>query len=144
VTAFRRDVTQLRYKDWDDLIDYCRYSAMPVGRFVLDVHGENAGATWGLNDALCAALQIINHLQDCGKDYRGLDRVYLPLDTLQEFGASVEMLALPAAPAPLRAALTKLAGRTGDLLAQARPSPTGSPTRAWPWRLAPSKVSPNC
>ena len=121
VTAFRRDVTQLRYKDWDDLIDYCRYSAMPVGRFVLDVHGENAGATWGLNDALCAALQIINHLQDCGKDYRGLDRVYLPLDTLQEFGASVEMLALPAAPAPLRAALTKLAGRTGDLLAQARP-----------------------
>ena len=60
-------------------------------------------------------------MQDCGKDYRGLDRVYLPLDTLQEFGASVEMLALPAAPAPLRAALTKLAGRTGDLLAQARP-----------------------
>ena len=121
VTAFRRDVTQLRYQDWDDLIDYCRYSAMPVGRFVLDVHGENAGETWGLNDALCAALQIINHLQDCGKDYRELDRVYLPLDTLQEFGASVEMLALPAAPAPLRAALKKLAGRTGDLLAQARP-----------------------
>ena len=121
LTAFRRDVTQLRYEDWDDLIDYCRYSAMPVGRFVLDVHGENAGETWGPNDALCAALQIINHLQDCGKDYRDLDRVYLPLDTLRDFGASVEMLALPAAPAPLRAALKKLAGRTGDLLAQARP-----------------------
>src|SRR5581483_8867154 len=38
--AFRQDVTKLRYKDWDDLIDYCRYSAMPVGRYVLDVHGE--------------------------------------------------------------------------------------------------------
>ena len=121
VTAFRRDVTQLRYRDWDDLIDYCRYSAMPVGRFVLDVHGEDAGETWGLNDALCAALQIINHLQDCGKDYRELDRVYLPLDTLQELGANVEMLGLPTAPAPLRSALEKLAGRTGDLLAQARP-----------------------
>jgi squalene synthase HpnC len=121
VTAFRRDVTQLRYKDWDDLIDYCRYSAMPVGRFVLDVHGENAGETWAANDALCAALQIINHMQDCGEDYRDLDRVYLPLDTLQAHGASVEMLALPAAPAPMRAALKTLAWRTGDLLAQARP-----------------------
>jgi hydroxysqualene synthase len=69
LTAFRLDVTKLRYRDWDDLIDYCRYSAMPVGRFVLDVHGESR-ATWGANDALCAALQNINHLQDCGKDYR--------------------------------------------------------------------------
>ncbi len=121
VTAFRRDVTQLRYKDWDDLIDYCRYSAMPVGRFVLDVHGENARETWGLNDALCAALQIINHLQDCGKDYRNLDRVYLPLDTLEAFGAGVEMLASPKAPAPLRAALKALAEQTDHLLAQSRP-----------------------
>jgi phytoene/squalene synthetase len=53
---------------------------MPVGRFVLDVHGESR-ATWAANDALCAALQIINHLQDCGKDYRTIDRVYIPLDT---------------------------------------------------------------
>ena len=131
VTAFRRDVTQLRYKDWDDLIDYCRYSAMPVGRFVLDVHGENAGETWAANDALCAALQIINHLQDCGKDYRDLDRVYLPLDTLQEFGASVEMLALPAAPAPLRAALEE----TGR--ANRRPSGASAPLRGPDRRRAP-------
>ena len=75
--AFRRDVTKLRYRDWDDLLDYCRYSAMPVGRFVLDVHGESRG-TWPANDALCAALQIINHLQDCAKDYRELNRVYIP------------------------------------------------------------------
>ncbi len=82
LTAFRLDVTKRRYKDWDDLIGYCTYSAMPVGRFVLDVHGESR-ATWPLNDALCAALQIINHLQDCGKDYRDLDRVYIPLDALR-------------------------------------------------------------
>src|SRR6266403_1945743 len=77
LTAFRMDVTKLRYRDWDDLMNYCSYSAMPVGRFVLDVHGESR-ATWSANDALCAALQIINHLQDCGKDYRQLDRVYIP------------------------------------------------------------------
>ena len=75
--AFRRDCTKLRYDDWDDLMDYCRYCAMPVGRFVLDVHGESRDL-WPANDALCAALQVINHLQDCGKDHRELDRVYMP------------------------------------------------------------------
>src|SRR5438105_10038631 len=79
LTAFRMDVTNLRYRDWDDLMNYCAYSAMPVGRFVLDVHGEDQ-STWPGNDALCAALQIINHLQDCKKDYRDLDRVYVPCD----------------------------------------------------------------
>ena len=87
--AFRQDVTKLRYEDWDDLIDYCRYSAMPVGRFVLDVHGESR-ATWPASDNVCAVLQIINHLQDCVKDYRDLDRVYVPLDALAAAGASVE------------------------------------------------------
>jgi squalene synthase HpnC len=69
--AFRMDVTKRRYRDWEDLIGYCTYSAMPVGRFVLDVHGESR-TTWPASDALCAALQIINHLQDCGADYRCL------------------------------------------------------------------------
>ena len=89
--AFRLDATKLRYADWDDLIDYCAYSAMPVGRFVLDVHGESR-ATWPASDAICAALQINNHLQDCGKDYRNLDRVYVPLDALAAAGTSVEAL----------------------------------------------------
>ena len=70
-------------------MDYCRYSAMPVGRFVLDVHGESRDI-WPLNDALCAALQVINHLQDCAKDYRELDRVYIPLDMLAEQARSVD------------------------------------------------------
>ncbi|KAJ8138131.1 hypothetical protein OY671_008656, partial [Metschnikowia pulcherrima] len=80
LNAFERDVTVNRYADWDDSIGYCRYSAMPVGRFVLDVHGESR-ATWAANDASCAALQIVNHSQDCGKDYRTINRVYIPLDT---------------------------------------------------------------
>ncbi len=120
LTAFRMDVTKLRYRDWDDLIGYCTYSAMPVGRFVLDVHGESR-ATWPANDALCAALQIINHLQDCGKDYRNLDRVYIPLDALAEAGAGVDALAAAHASAGLIGCIQKLASRTGALLRQSRP-----------------------
>jgi len=119
--AFRRDVTELRYRDWDDLIDYCRYSAMPVGRFVLDLHGEDPERTWALNDALCAALQINNHLQDCGKDYRSLDRVYLPQDFLAAEGAEIAMLGEERAPPPLRAAIAAIARRNAELLASARP-----------------------
>jgi hydroxysqualene synthase len=115
LTAFRMDVTKLRYRDWDDLIDYCTYSAMPVGRFVLDVHGESR-ALWPANDALCAALQIINHLQDCAADYRNLNRVYIPLDALDRSGAAVEALGEPRASPALRACLSELAVRTRGLL----------------------------
>jgi squalene synthase HpnC len=120
LTAFRMDVTKLRYRDWDDLIGYCTYSAMPVGRFVLDVHGESR-VTWPANDALCAALQIINHLQDCGKDYRELDRVYIPLDGLAETGATVADLGAPRASGALLECIHKLADRTGGLLRHSRP-----------------------
>ena len=112
--AFRRDVTKLRYRDWDDLLDYCRYSAMPVGRFVLDVHGESQ-STWPANDALCAALQVINHLQDCAKDYRELNRVYIPADALA--GLPVEALDAPAASPGLKAAIAGLARKNAGLLA---------------------------
>jgi squalene synthase HpnC len=120
LTAFRMDVTKLRYNNWDELIGYCTYSAMPVGRFVLDIHGESR-ATWSANDALCAALQIINHLQDCAKDYRNLDRVYLPIDMLSAAGAEVEDLAAPSASPALRRCLAALAQRTERLLAESRP-----------------------
>ena len=124
LTAFRMDVTKLRYRDWDDLIGYCTCSAMPVGRFVLDVHGESR-ALWPANDALCAALQIINHLQDCGKDYRDLDRVYIPLDVLATTGARVEELGAGPASAPMLDAIHRLARRTGDLLRDSRPFSAG-------------------
>jgi len=120
LTAFERDVTVRRYADWDSLIDYCRYSAMPVGRYVLDVHGEDP-ACWPASDALCAALQVINHLQDCGKDYRALDRVYLPAEMLAATGARVEDLAAPAASPALLAAISLAAERTRALLAESAP-----------------------
>jgi squalene synthase HpnC len=118
--AFRRDVTKLRYESWDELMDYCRFSAMPVGRFVLDVHGE-AKSTWPASDALCAALQVINHLQDCAKDYHEIDRVYLPRQTLDACGASVEMLADGAGDPAMTATIRVLADNTAQLLQASRP-----------------------
>ena len=115
--AFRLDVTKTRYEDWDDLIDYCRYSAMPVGRFVLDVHGESR-KLWPANDALCAELQIINHLQDCGKDYREIDRVYLPREALAAAGIDVSALAAPAASPALLRVISGLALKNTQLLQQ--------------------------
>src|SRR5258705_549464 len=118
--AFRMDVTKLRYENWDEVIHYCRYSAMPVGRFMLDVHGENT-STWAASDALCAGLQINNHLQDCGKDFRELNRVYLPRDALAASGASVEQLGLTSSPPALLACLQALAVRR-DAHPAARPA----------------------
>jgi len=119
LVAFRLDVTKLRYENWDDVIDYCRYSAMPVGRFMLDVHGEDI-STWAASDALCAGLQINNHLQDCGKDYRNLNRVYLPRDALAATGATVEMLGEAKSQPALLKCLQALALRTAALLDQSK------------------------
>ncbi len=119
LVAFRMDATKPRYATFDELLNYCRYSAAPVGRYVLDVHGE-AETTWPANDALCAALQIINHLQDCGKDYREIDRVYIPADVLTRHGADVGMLHEKAAPVPLRASLREVAERNAVLLQHGR------------------------
>jgi squalene synthase HpnC len=131
LAAFRLDATKSRYADWEDLIGYCRLSAMPVGRFVLDLHGESR-ATWPTSDALCAALQIINHLQDCGDDFRALDRVYLPLDVLSARGARVEALGAPAASPELRACIVELARRCEALLAES----AGFAPAIADWRLS--------
>jgi squalene synthase HpnC len=120
--AFRLDVTKLRYADWDELMHYCSLSAMPVGRYVLDVHGESH-ATWPASDAICAALQIINHIQDCRNDFRDLDRVYIPLDYMALAGTNVQALDAPRASPELLACLHKLAARTAGLLRDGWPLP---------------------
>jgi hydroxysqualene synthase len=117
--AFRHDVTKKRYADWAELMDYCLYSAAPVGRFVLDLHGERT-TLWPANDALCAALQVINHLQDCGWDRRTLDRVYIPLDALAAHGATVGDLSATHASPALRRTLEDLTCRAVDLLEKSR------------------------
>jgi squalene synthase HpnC len=115
LTAFRMDVTKLRYENWDEVIHYCSYSAMPVGRFVLDVHGESR-STWAANDALCAALQINNHLQDCGKDFRDLNRVYIPMDAFAAAGATPDQLGAAQSSPQLLKCIHDLAARTETLL----------------------------
>src|ERR1700755_1713418 len=119
LTAFRMDVTKRRYENWDEVIHYCRYSAMPVARFVLDVHGEST-SPWAASDAICAGLQVNNHLQDCGKDFKNLNRVYLPRDTLAAAGASVEELGQPKSSPQMLQCLHALAVKTEALLNEGR------------------------
>jgi hydroxysqualene synthase len=121
--AFRADATKLRYDDWADLMTYCRYSASPVGRYLLDVHGEDpAGKHY--SDALCDALQVINHLQDCKADYLEMNRVYLPVDHLKAEGIGVEALAEPATSPALRRVLDRLLDETDELMKRARKLPS--------------------
>ena len=115
LAAFRLDCTKPRTADWADLIHYCSLSAMPVGRYVLDVHGESE-ETWPASDAVCAALQVINHIQDCGKDFQALDRVYIPDDALARAWVPHAALAAPKASPALRGVLGDLATRTLGLL----------------------------
>ncbi|MCA0201807.1 MAG: squalene synthase HpnC [Proteobacteria bacterium] len=122
ISAFIQDATKSRYANWAELIGYCDRSASPVGRFLLDLHGEDS-ALHPLSDALCNALQVINHLQDCGKDYAALDRVYLPTEWMAAEGATVADLALPELTAGMRRVVDRALAGTETLLAEARKLP---------------------
>lgn len=118
--AFRRDAHNRPCRDWDDLIDYCRFSAMPVGRFLMALHGEDE-TPGPASDALCTALQILNHLQDCADDWRRLGRLYVPLAWLDAEGRGPNDLLAPAADAALRRVLDRVLAGVDELLATARP-----------------------
>lgn len=120
--AFRRDATKRRYADWDELIDYCRYSAVPVGRYMLDLHGEDR-STWAPSDALCTALQVLNHVQDCARDLESLDRSYLPIDMLDEAHAVLTDPLLPAETPGLRTVFGRLLDHCDRLNAQGEDLP---------------------
>lgn len=128
VKAFKQDATKLRYRDWNDLMGYCILSAAPVGRYLLDLHGGSKHG-YGPSDALCNALQVINHLQDCKEDYQVLDRVYLPEDWMGEMGASVEDLSRAAATPALRRVLDRTLRATEGLMILARHLPVGLVSR---------------
>jgi len=117
--AFRRDARRNYCADWDDLMAYCASSAAPVGRFLLSLHGESA-ETFPASDALCSALQILNHLQDCAKDLARLDRVYVPVDLLTAAGLDREILRAPASPPALRSVFNQMLDRTDGLILRAR------------------------
>jgi farnesyl-diphosphate farnesyltransferase len=128
--AFRHDALENRTASWAALMEYCRYSAMPVGRYVLDLHGESQDA-WPHSDALCAVLQVLNHVQDCAEDFAALDRSYLPDDLLAAHGASLADLRGAAETAALRAVFADLLVRCVELNRAA----AALPREVQGWRL---------
>lgn len=90
ITAFRLDVTKKRFTDIDDVWDYCRYSANPVGRLLLHLMKADSEKNLEQSDAICSALQLINFLQDIEQDFSENNRIYLPQADLSRFGVSEE------------------------------------------------------
>lgn len=120
--AFKQDAVKLRYADWDDLMGYCCLSASPVGRYLLDLHEEDP-ADYPPSDALCNALQVLNHLQDCAADLRDLNRVYLPQDWLGQSGVGIDALRQGRALPGLRRVLDLCLDATDRLLITAEALP---------------------
>jgi squalene synthase HpnC len=120
--AFRRDALVDHCRDWGDLMTYCRFSAAPVGRFLLHLHGEDA-ETVPPSDALCAALQVLNHLQDCADDLGRLGRVYIPRDWLRMAGLSHDVLAEDTTCAELRRVFDITLDHVDGLIDMAQPLP---------------------
>ena len=128
IDAFKQDATKTRYDDWDDLMGYCIRSAAPVGRYLIDLTG-GAKDGYKSSDALCNALQVINHLQDCKDDFLTHDRVYLPMDWMSEAGASVEMLDSNRATPELRSVFDRCLDATRNLMKDAYPLPKAVASR---------------
>jgi squalene synthase HpnC len=122
ISAFKQDAFKSRYDNWDDLIDYCDRSAAPVGRYLLDLHGVSKNL-YPASDALCNALQVINHLQDCQEDYREMDRVYLPQDWMVHAKIGVDALNKPFTDRGLRQVMDICLNETAELLNIARELP---------------------
>ena len=123
LVAFRQDATKLRYETWGELLEYCRHSAAPVGRHVLALHGESA-ATFPPSDALCAALQVLNHLQDIQKDFSALDRCYLPAELMRHHGTGIADIPRPAATPGMRRVIDALLDECEALNRTARALPS--------------------
>lgn len=124
LSAFRQDAIKKRYQDWRELHEYCQRSADPVGRFLLDLHGESGGL-YPFSDALCSALQVLNHLQDCGDDLRALDRCYVPRDWMEEAGGDLSELLLPQSGAAFAQTKEKMIAKIRGWLVLSRQLPRG-------------------
>lgn len=116
--AFRRDAENRRPRVWDELIDYCNYSAVPVGRFMLAIHNENP-STYLPAAVLCAVLQIVNHIQDIKYDIVSLNRIYLPEDMSRQYGVRDSDLYLTASSAGLTALKLEILERLKSMLKDA-------------------------
>ena len=88
LSAFKQDVTKHRYENFEDVLDYCKRSANPVGRLLLFLLKENSEENLRQSDLICSSLQLINFLQDITQDYEENNRIYLPKDEMQHFGVT--------------------------------------------------------
>jgi squalene synthase HpnC len=120
LTAFRRDQTITRHASKDALLDYCRYSAIPVGRLVLYACGYATEDRFRLSDATCSALQLANFWQDVRVDYTK-GRIYLPQDDMQRFGVTEKTIADGIATSEFRALLRHEVDYTRSLFHQGLP-----------------------
>ncbi|GBR71748.1 squalene synthase HpnC [Gluconobacter kanchanaburiensis] len=120
--AFCMDAEKSRYESWGELLHYCCYSANPVGHFLLLLHGE-AAETLAPSDALCSALQIVNHLQDVASDLKVLDRCYVPRLWMEEEGVSVDDLRLVRSKPGVRRVFNRMLDGVDALNRQARVLP---------------------
>ncbi|MFI9105352.1 squalene synthase HpnC [Streptomyces fildesensis] len=120
IEANRQDQRVRRYDTYEDLLAYCELSANPVGRLVLGITGTSTPERNRLSDAVCTALQIVEHLQDVTEDL-GRDRIYLPAQDMKRFGVTEADLAAPTAGAQVRALVAFEAERARDLLNEGTP-----------------------
>ncbi|AYC37193.1 squalene synthase HpnC [Streptomyces griseorubiginosus] len=120
IAANRQDQLVTRYETYDDLLAYCELSANPVGRLVLAVTGTSTPERVRLSDAICTALQIVEHLQDVAEDL-GRDRIYLPAADMKRFHVQEADLAPKSAGASVRALVAYEAQRARELLNEGAP-----------------------
>jgi squalene synthase HpnC len=120
IRAFEQDQRVTRYRNFEELFDYCRYSANPVGRLVLGLCGYRDAKRQQLSDATCTALQLANFWQDVTVDW-AKDRVYLPLDLLARHGSSVEAIAERRFDDEFRAAMKEAVGVARELFLKGLP-----------------------
>ncbi|MCW9034067.1 MAG: squalene/phytoene synthase family protein [Rhodospirillales bacterium] len=123
LTAFRWDASSKQYETWEELMEYCRYSAQPVGRYLLDLQGETSTAARDASDALSSALQIINHIQDCRDDLKLINRIYVPANWLEELSIAPGTLLTESAIGPMRDLLDRMLDGVDKLLSQAKVLP---------------------
>ncbi|WP_149181697.1 squalene synthase HpnC [Streptomyces sp. TRM49041] len=120
IEANRQDQHVRRYGTYGELVAYCELSANPVGRLVLAVTGTTTPERIRHSDAVCTALQIVEHLQDVAEDL-GRDRIYLPADDMVRFHVTEADLARPTAGASVRALVAYEAERARELLKEGTP-----------------------
>ncbi len=120
IDAFSQDVVKKRYADFDELLDYCRRSANPVGNLLLHLYEEATPVNLAYSDAICTSLQLINFWQDVAKDH-AIGRIYLPLDDLARFGINEEQISNRVCNESWRALMKFQANRARDLMLQGAP-----------------------